>query len=60
MQRVIFALLLFSRRSGHPKTAGDRGVSAQTRGATSEAIERRRGAVQTIRERALGSIGHSR
>jgi hypothetical protein len=60
MQGIIFALLLFSRRSGRAKTAGNGGISAQTRGATSEAIESRRGAVQTIRERALRSIGHSR
>jgi hypothetical protein len=60
MQRVVLALLLFSRRSGRAKTGGDRGISAQARGATSEAIELWRGAVQGIRKRALRSIGHIR
>jgi hypothetical protein len=60
MQRIILAFLLFSRRSGRAKTRGDRGISAQTRGATSRAIELGGGAVQGIREWSLGRKCHIR
>ena len=60
MQRIILALLLFSRRSGRAKTGGDRDISAQARSATSRTIDLGGGAVQGVGERSLRSKGHIR
>ena len=60
MQRIVLALLLFSRRSWRAKTRGDRGISAQTRGATSRTIEVGCGAVQSVRKWSLGRKCHIR